>query len=92
MRRAGVGKASILIVYLTTIRQVLEYAGPVWQSVPDYLADVIESVRKRAVKIVFPTVESLIRRPWVKTVSVSIRKILWNPGWSSGRSQENEML
>ena len=46
MRRAGVGKASILIVYLTTIRQVLQYAGPVWQSVPVYLADVIVSAKK----------------------------------------------
>ena len=46
--RAGVSRASILKEYLTTIRPVLEYAVPVWQSVADYLADVIESVQKRA--------------------------------------------
>ena len=45
--RAGVSRASILKEYLTTIRPVLEYAVPVWQSVADYLADVIESVQKR---------------------------------------------
>ena len=48
--RAGVSRASILKEYLTTIRPVLEYAVPVWQSVPDYLADVIESVQKRALR------------------------------------------
>ena len=46
--RAGVSRANILKEYLTTIRPVLEYAVPVWQSVADYLADVIESVQKRA--------------------------------------------
>ena len=46
--RAGVSRASILKEYLTTIRPVLEYAVPVWQSVANYLADVIESVQKRA--------------------------------------------
>ena len=45
--RAGVSRASILKEHLTTIRPVLEYVVPVWQSVPDYLADVIESVQKR---------------------------------------------
>ena len=48
--RAGVSRASILKEYLTTIRPVLEYAVPVWQSVPDYLDDVIESVQKRALR------------------------------------------
>ena len=46
LRRAGVSKANILKVYLTTIRPVLEYAVPVWQSIPDYLADVIKAVQK----------------------------------------------
>ena len=48
--RAGVSRASIVKEYLTTIRPVLEYAVPVWQSVADYLADVIESVQKRALR------------------------------------------
>ena len=48
--RAGVSRASILKEYLTTIRPVLEDAVPVWQSVADYLADVIESVQKRALR------------------------------------------
>ena len=51
LRRAGVGGASILKVYLTTIRPVLKYAVPAGQSNRDYLADEIESVQKRAFKI-----------------------------------------
>ena len=42
LRRAGVNHANILKVdvYLTTVRPVLEYAVPVWQSIPGYLSDV----------------------------------------------------
>ena len=52
--RAGVSmrRARILKVFLTKIRPVLEYAAPVWQSIPNYLADVMESVQK------FPAEES----------------------------------
>ena len=33
LRRAGVDRESILRVYLTTIRPIMEYAVPVWQSI-----------------------------------------------------------
>ena len=39
LKRAGVDEMSILKVYLTTIRPVLEYAIPVWRAIPDYLHD-----------------------------------------------------
>ena len=58
LRRAGVNHANILKVYLTTARPVLEYALPVWQSIPGYLSDVIETVQKRALKIIFPEAET----------------------------------
>ena len=48
LRRAGVNHVNILKVYLTTVRPVLEYAAPVWKSIPGYLSDVIETVQKRA--------------------------------------------
>ena len=56
--RAGVEPSNILRVYLTTIRSVLEYAVPVWQNIPEYLSDAIETLQKRALKIIFPTAES----------------------------------
>ena len=54
LRRAGVNHANILKVYLTTVIPVLEYAVPVWQSIPGYLSNVIETVQTRALKIIFP--------------------------------------
>ena len=63
LRRAGVCKTIILKV--TTIRPVLEYTLPVWQSISDYLADVIESVSVKMGNY-FSLWRNRIRRPWVK--------------------------
>ena len=41
-------------VYRSIVRSVLEYACPVWAALPKYLGDVIESVQKRALRIVLP--------------------------------------
>ena len=37
---------------------VLEYAIPIWQAIPDYLSDKIESLQKRVLHIVFPYIDS----------------------------------
>ena len=58
LRRAGVDQASMLKVYTSSVRSLLEYAVPVWQSIPGYLSDKIESIQKRALKIIFPSVDS----------------------------------
>ena len=36
----------------------VKYAVPVWQSIPDYLSAKIESIQKRALKIIFPFADS----------------------------------
>ena len=54
LRRAGVDRESILRVYLTTIRPIMEYAVLVWQSIPVSLSDKLESVQRRALKIIYP--------------------------------------
>ena len=41
-------------VYCSIVRSVLEYACPVWAALPKYLDDAIESVQKRALRIVLP--------------------------------------
>ena len=41
----------MLKVYTCIIRSVLEYAVEVWQDIPTYLFDVIESIQRRALKI-----------------------------------------
>ena len=48
----------MLKVYLAIIRPILEYAVPVWQAIPEYLSQKIESVQKRALKIIKPGEES----------------------------------
>ncbi len=58
LRRAGVDQKNLLKVYLCSVRPVLEYAVPIWQNIPDYLSNEIESVQKRALKIIFPECES----------------------------------
>ena len=39
---------------LYSLRPVLEYAAPVWQNIPDFLSYKIESIQKRAMRIIFP--------------------------------------
>jgi hypothetical protein len=56
--RVGVKKRSIVKVYVTMIRPILEYAIPVWQSIPDHLSQKIESIQKRALRIIFPEADS----------------------------------
>ena len=54
LRRAGVDQGSMLKVYTSSVRSVLEYTVPVWQSIPGYLSDKIESIQKRALTIISP--------------------------------------
>ena len=41
-------------LYCSIVRSVLEYACPVWAALPKYLGDAIESVQKRALRIILP--------------------------------------
>ena len=52
--KAGVMPKDILKVYLCNVRSVLEYAVQVWQDIPAYSSDAIESIQRRALRIIFP--------------------------------------
>ena len=41
-------------VYTYNIRSVLEYVAQVWQDIPAYLFDALESIQRRALIIMFP--------------------------------------
>jgi hypothetical protein len=56
--RIGVKKRSIVNVCVTMIRPILEYAIPVWPSIPDHLSQKIDSIQKRALMIIFPETDS----------------------------------
>ena len=45
----------LILVYCSIIRSVLEYASPAWAGLTQYLSDQIESIQKRALKIIFPS-------------------------------------
>ena len=50
-KRAGVAGSNIINICKCSVRSILEHAVPAWQDIPEY---VIESIQKRALKIVFP--------------------------------------
>ena len=52
LKRAGVMPEDMLNAYTYNIRSVLEYAAQAWQDIPTYLSDAIESIQKRALRII----------------------------------------
>ena len=54
LKRAGVMPKDMLKVYTYNIRSVLKYAAQVWQDISEYLSDAIESIQRRALRIIFP--------------------------------------
>ena len=55
LKRCGIPRSSLVKVYSSLIRPVLEYAVPVWQNLTQVLACSLENVQKRALHIIFPT-------------------------------------
>ena len=57
LKRAGIIQLDLMTVYISVVRQVLEYhyACPVWHTnLPKYLSDSIELIQNRALKSIFP--------------------------------------
>ena len=55
LKRSGLGILELIQFYCPCIRPITEYACPVFHdSIPDYLADELESVQKCAMRIIFP--------------------------------------
>ena len=54
LKKLGVNREGILKVYLITIRPKLEYGVQVWQDIPEFLSNKLESIPKRALYIIYP--------------------------------------
>ena len=55
LKRSGVNESSLIQVFFTCIRPVLEYSCQVWNfGAPDYLKEEIERIQKRALRLIFP--------------------------------------
>ena len=56
LKRSNADTSTLLTVYSTIIRPVLEYACEVWHcNITEYLSDDIEKIQKRPLRIVLPT-------------------------------------
>ena len=55
LKRSGVDRYSLLTVFTTCIRPVLEYGCQAWSyGITQYLSDEIERIQKRALRIIHP--------------------------------------
>ena len=57
LKRVGLGTNDLVLVYCSIVRSIIEYASPVWAAIPLYLDDLIESVQRKALKIIFGPVD-----------------------------------
>jgi hypothetical protein len=93
LRRAGVDQKNLLKVYLCTVRPVLEYAVPIWQNIPDYLSKEIESVQKRALKIIFSESESYAKAlDFAQLPTLSTRRVQICQKYMARMRRENHPL
>ena len=60
LKRGGVASLNILKFFLTIIRPILEYAVPVWQSISGTWSDKLETIQKRALKIILLSAETYL--------------------------------
>ena len=54
LKKAGLQASHIVQIYISFNRSRIEYASPVWSSIPKSLSDILESVQKRALRIAYP--------------------------------------
>ena len=41
-------------MYCSIVRSTIEYASPAWAALPQYLSNMLESVQKQAMQVIFP--------------------------------------
>ena len=55
LKNAGVVTEELVGIYCSLLRSFLEYAALNWSDIPDYLASDVETIQKKALKIILPT-------------------------------------
>ena len=55
LNKCGLTDRQLILVYCSIIGSVLECASHAWADLMQYLSDQIESIQKRALKIIFPS-------------------------------------
>ena len=54
LMKSGLPPADLIQVYCSLVRPILEYASPVWAALPNCLVQLMGSVQKSALGIIFP--------------------------------------
>ena len=57
LKRVGLDANGLVLVYCSIVRSIVEYALPVWAAIPLYLDELIESVQRKALIIIFGRVD-----------------------------------
>ena len=55
LKNAGLARDDLFQIYCSLIQPCIEYASPVWSDLTQNLINIIESVQKRALRIIFPS-------------------------------------
>ena len=71
LKKSRVECNSIVKIYLVLIRPILEYAVQVWQDIPNFLETKLETIQKRALRIIFPhlTYEQALIEAGIETLA-----------------------
>ena len=54
LKKPGLNVGDLVIIYSTFIRSRIEYASPAWSALTKNQSDLIESIQKRALRIIIP--------------------------------------
>ena len=57
LRKAGLNCDNLVLVYCSLVRSIIECASPVWAVLPAYLEDLLESIQRKALRIIFGKIE-----------------------------------
>ena len=57
LKRVGPGTNDLVLVDCSIVRSIVEYDSPVWAAIPLNLDELIESVQRKALKIIFGRVD-----------------------------------
>ena len=52
--KSGLPLADLIQVYCSLVLPILEYVSPVWAALPNCLVQLVESMQKSALRIIFP--------------------------------------
>ena len=57
LKKVGLNWNDLVVVYCSLVRSIIGYASPVWAALPLYLEDLLESIQRKALRIIFAKTE-----------------------------------